>query len=300
MQPTVLSICAFGHADPLNSLWATASREFHDHHLTVEGALPPWLAGGSFYKNGPAGFEQGGRKYTQPFNGFAKIHAWHFERGNNSATEVRFSAAFLNSTLHQKCLAEDTLVPQMTFGAPEPPWTVGERLKLLNSHVYNTNVNVWKVGAKMLAITDVDAFGQFDAQSLRSSDFTWPPCPGGPPPMSKLPVFTCAHPHLLVDDSRQMVNYEIHYQPYPMPSTLYLYAASDNLMRTVLHKSRMSLLGRVPYIHAFSITRRFAVIFFYPLYYSIGCILEGRPMGTCLYPAQGSNPGLADAPPMQC
>ena len=37
----------------------------------------------------------------------------------------------------------------------------------------------------------------------------------------------------------------------------------------------------MPYFHSFSLTRRYAILFLYPLYYRISCILEGRPMAEC-------------------
>jgi len=280
-----ISAAAAPSGDPLNLLWTSAPEEFFDQRVRVEGTLPGWLSRGAFYKNGPGMFEVGAREYTHVFDGLAKVHSWRFvEDANGSAPIARFSASFMNSTLRTKCLSEQTILPQPTFGTPDPPWTLHERTQITKSKMFNVNVNVWNFGQKLMATTDIDAFMSIDPQTMRSEDFAWPDSEALPA-MGDLPVFTCAHPHLLIDDDAarqpETINFEIHYAPFPALSTLYVYAAAEDLSRRVIHKSHLSLLEHVPYLHSFSLTKRYAILFFYPLYYRMSCMVEGQPLAAC-------------------
>ena len=292
-------------------LFEGAPGEMADVRLAVEGALPEWLSG-TLVRNGPGRFDFGKRRATVAFDGFAKLHRFRIAQG-----EVTYSSRFLRSDSFNRT-AERTdgdLAPMKTFGPLDPCLSLFGKAQGLFEMNDNMLVNVIRMGDSYLALSDAVGGLQFDLDSLLTlgappgipqgggfpslegggnadgdsgsgGPFAPPrrPTAGDTPSLGSLTsvrILGCAHP--LPDLSRAGHSLQILFRLgiFTLQSSVELYRISPDLKRTPLW-NKANIKGRLPYMHSFSATEHYAVLFFYPLVWVRERFLELKPPNEAL------------------
>jgi len=250
------------------SYFTEDSSEFHDLPLAWEDGtrVPDWL-GGTYVRNGPAvlGFDGNPRRrFTSWLDGWAKLHSFKF-----AGDKVVYSGKMLESPNYVASAARGELVPSATlnkFATEEEEWSWLEKMEIAYKSAAltafdNNNPALWRIGPNnkeegiYLGVTDGPTPIRFNISSLATAGMEYPA-------MWPFPMTGCAHwmRELGTDNSinfRMMKGLsgppylEVHrYRPedtYQTPQVIGSFVPKKKSM-----------------IHSFSITKNFAIFFFYP------------------------------------
>lgn len=230
--------------------------EWHDVLLKWElnTTVPSWVKG-QFIRNGPGRLDFGGDKfYTMYMDGWGKLHSFKLHEG-----KALSSGKLTETALYKKNVAAKEILPAITLAPVGPKdWTTWEEMKALKNGFDNTNTHVWRYGsstrksdAQYVAITDYPTQTQFDVDTLDVKKVVVPAHSWG----------SCAHP-LIEPGTDNSINYQV--------KTDWLFRPNQfELVRyTKLNEGRVIARWKpkkMSYIHSFSLTETFAVLFFYPL-----------------------------------
>jgi beta,beta-carotene 9',10'-dioxygenase len=234
----------------------TLDRELEPTELTVEGTLPPWLAG-ALLRTGPAKFEAGGQGYRHWFDGLAMLHRFGF--GERADGTVTYTSRFLASKAYRA--AHDTGRISYKEFATDPCRSLFQRIAtsfLPPAFGDNANVSVIRQGDEFLALTETPLPVRFDPRTLETLGVSRP-APG---------QMTVAHPHR-VPGSGEPVSYATHFGPF---TTYRVYKNSTRILA--------ELSVQTPsYMHSFAITSRYVVLVEFPFVVIPVLIpLSGRPL----------------------
>jgi len=286
-------------------LFEDAPGEVADAHLAVDGHLPAWLEG-TLVRNGPGQFHFGKRQATVAFDGFAKLHRFRISGG-----QVVYSSRFLRSdSFNRTAEIQGDLAPMKTFGALDPCLSIFGKAQGLFEMNDNMLVNVVKVGESYLAVSDAVGALEFDLDSLAtlgappgipqgggfpSVDGAGPFAPasragrssapvGGavgagdapaPNSLTSVRILGCAHP--VSDPTRAGHSLQLLFRLGMLTeSSLELYRISPDLKKTTVWRKK-NVGSTLPYIHSFSVTEHYAIIFFYPLVWNTHKFLQLKP-----------------------
>lgn len=239
--------------------FTTLDREITIDRLTVQGTLPPWLAG-TLIRNGPAMFGHAGKSFRHWFDGQAMLHRFGFGDG-----QVCYANRLLD-TDSSRALRERGRISYSEF-ATDPCASLFGRFftRLYRKPSPNALVNVTQADGRHVAITETPLAVEFDPQTLATVGVV-----GYDDDLAG--QVTTAHPHA-DPATAELVNYVLrfarrsHYLVYRQPG----------------NAARRTLIGAVPadrpgYVHSFAITERFAALAIFPLVVNpLSLLLRGRP-----------------------
>lgn len=236
-QPTTTTAATAGHALGFQTL--DDEREIDS--LSVDGALPPWLAG-SLVRTGPAKFEAGARTLNHWFDGLAMLHRFSFADG-----EVSYANRFLRSRAYGEVDAHSRL-GYMEF-ATDPCRSLFKRISTLFKPAFsdNGNVNVARIGDELVAMTETPLPVVFDPHTLEAAGVAYEP-PG---------QLTTAHPHH--DRERnELVNFAAQLGPRSQ------YRFYSQRSRSEQHRIAKLPVREPAYVHSFGMTERHLVLAEFP------------------------------------
>jgi beta,beta-carotene 9',10'-dioxygenase len=236
----------------------TLDTELEPTALTVDGTLPPWLAG-ALLRVGPAKFEAGERSFNHWFDGLAMLHRFAFAGG-----AVTYTNRFVASKAYRAARDAD----QISYSefATDPCRSLFKRIAasfLPPQFGNNTNVSIIRQGDDFLALTETPLPVRFDPKTLQTLGLAQP-APG---------QMTVAHPHR-APRSGELVSYATHFGPF----TSYRVYAQDE------KAGRRRTIARLPvqtpsYMHSFAVTDRYLVLVEFPfVVIPVAIPLSGRPL----------------------
>jgi carotenoid cleavage dioxygenase-like enzyme len=235
--------------------------------LTVIGEVPDWLKG-SFISIGPAQFEVGKTHFTHWFDGFSMLKKFTFNAG-----KVHFQNRFLCSEQYVKSNAEKKLYFD-EFGTYARASWLGNLLHslkfLVSKEQYdNCNVNTTKINNQLVAMTETSRILNFDRDDLNTlGDFKFTDNLRG--------QMSLAHPHLdaaageiinILTEVGSNIKYHI-----------YKIARGSN--ERILIKTYTS--DKLFYMHSFSLTYNYIVLFKSPLICDKFKLMFGMPFNKTL------------------
>jgi beta,beta-carotene 9',10'-dioxygenase len=213
--------------------------------LTVQGELPPWLAG-DLFRTGPSKFEVGRRTYNHWFDGLAMLHRFAFMQGR-----VTYANRFLRSNAF--CAAEQT--GKISYGefATDPCRTLFGRVAAIFAPKLtdNCNVNVLPFGGETVAFTETTLPMRFAPQTLATLGVF------GYDAKLRGQVST-AHPHY---DAARARHYSYMVE-FGIKSFYRLFSVADDGAQQLVAEISVD---RPAYMHSFAMTERYLVLAEFPL-----------------------------------
>ncbi|MFN7096572.1 MAG: carotenoid oxygenase family protein [Gammaproteobacteria bacterium] len=234
----------------LTALYASQLQELSLARLSYDGVIPTWLSG-SFISNGPAQFEVGNTQFNHWLDGFAMLKKFTFHAG-----QVSFQNRFLRSKQYIKSNADKKLYFNEfdTYADTSWPSRLMHSLHfMMKPEMYdNCSVNTTRIADNYIAMTETSAILSFNANDLQTQGlFTFTDNMQG--------QMSLAHPQLDIT-TREMINIttdigkDIQYHIYKV--------APGKLSRELIKTYRSDKLF---YIHSFSITPNYVILFKSPL-----------------------------------
>lgn len=237
--------------------------EFPGRKLTVYGQIPPYVLG-AYVKNGPGAFQikSGKRQYTHAFDGLAKLIKFTFYETESGTIGVSFMTKFLDSLVRKCCLGLDWMLPSVTTGPVNPPWTPLEGLlaSFISVPLFdNTPVNVERISSSrtFAAVTDAPVTMSFDIHTLETLGKVR--YPGSIKGFAGFPLFSTAHSKVGADGLTYNYFLEI------APKGLFANLVRTNKDFTQSSIGKVSTEGNICYVHDISLTKNYALIVLYPL-----------------------------------
>lgn len=250
-----------------NLLFGTSVlNETQQYSLHFDNPVPKWIKG-SLIRNGPARYEMGKRSFLNLFDGFGKLYSWQFP-GNGSAF---FSAKFLGSECYNESLKINDIAPYQTFDDLVPPMGFFEKELALSHGLDNMNINVYNFSGDCVVLSDTWKLYVVDCYTLDTVRPSKPSIPGVETGFPYISVMSVAHPvkeygtngHLTILQSLNIL------PGMPHKFTLVRTKSAD-----VREKIAEWEVKKMPYLHSFSTTERYAIIFGCPFYIDIEKMLR--------------------------
>lgn len=260
-------------SDGFNLLYTTNSLELENFPIRFEKELPKWLKG-TLIRNGFGRFELGEHRMIHLFDAYAKLSSWKF-KGDGRAT---FSTKFIDSSFYKKSMDSGDIAPFITFMGVEPPFGILESMKVLINGLDNMNVNVYpysKVAGSSemkdrgyYALTDFWKIYEFNATNLNTIGSVQAKIPGKPgkTALGFLSFISTAHPLPEIGKTSSLV-FLTKLSLFPWEKH------SVNLVRIKATDEREIVasipVDQLPYMHSFSVTKNYAILFFSPIYINL-------------------------------
>lgn len=239
------------HAPGLEQAFALPPREDAYRITEIEGELPPFLRG-TYYLNGPARFERGGRRHRHWLDGDGMVSALRF-----AERRVDFTHRFVRSS---KWVAEEEAGEFLyrAFGSAFD----GDRLLHGMALESPVNVSAYAFAGRLLAFGEQGLPWELDPQTLETRGlYTF----GGKlNPLSPL----AAHPHLH-PETGEMVDFGISFSPTRPNLQIYRFAADG----TLLSRRRHPLPAPIS-VHDFSLSRKHATFYLSPYVLDAAALAE--------------------------
>jgi len=230
------------------------------------------------------------RRYTHVFDGLGKISRFNFPtstEGDDSQGSVEFSTKFLRSSWHKKVVQDGEDLPvHVTMGTTEPALDPKQYATLAKNVMFskfdNANVNVHQVGGlgqggPWMALTDVrDGHVQFDPDSLATLSR-----PAESPDSVTLQMglglglelFSNAHPKAVRGST---LNHAVEVKLLPTASNRAHIIRTDPQLRRQIVGSVDTGPGKIPYVHDFSVTDKYAVVVHWPVEIDVQSAFSGQ------------------------
>jgi len=186
-------------------------------------------------------------------DGWGKVHSFKL-----NGSSVLSSGKFTETEIYKKNVAAGDIVPAITL-APVAPndWSFREMLNGAITGFDNTNTHVWRFGphnkekAQYMAMTDIPMVTKFNVDTL-AYEKTYQP--------KSLSVASSCHP-IREPGTDNTINYQVTFN--------WLFQAKFEVLRyTTFDKAELITSfkpKKMSYIHSFSVTKNYAVFFFYPV-----------------------------------
>lgn len=217
-----------------------------DLAATLDGSLPSWLAG-DLLRTSPAVFQSGRWQARHWFDALGMLYRFRVQGGAGGSVSYRQR---LMATEASREVAAGT-VRQASFGTPSDRGLLGRLLSPVPKPTDNTNVNVVALGAERVALTESPHQWVLDPESLAlSRRVEYSDAEGS--------MNMIAHPHFDFEQGR-VVSLGVRIGQKTQ-IVLYEHAASSR-ERRVLGRIPVK---RLPYVHAFGLTPRHAVVIGHP------------------------------------
>ncbi|ESO86260.1 hypothetical protein LOTGIDRAFT_167306 [Lottia gigantea] len=263
-------------------LFTSNTEELEDTEIKFERKLPKWLKG-TLVRNGFGKFEMGMRQFAHSFDAFAKLSSWKFD-GNGSAY---FSTRFIESSFYNDSLATDDIAPYLLFEGVIPEFSAYDKMKALMRGIDNMNVNVYKFyneernSSEYVALNDFWKIYEISPWDLTTLGAVTPHIGerslGGS--FGFLDLLSSAHP-LPEPGTRNHITFLSSVSVIPFFSnTISLIRIKSAVEREVIAKWDV---GRVPYMHSFSVTENYAILFANPFYVNVLRMLRKAEPFECL------------------
>ena len=221
-------------------------------------------------RNGLGRFELGHRNFTHSFDAFGKLSSWKFY-GNGSAS---FSTKYLQSDFYRKSVDKNDIVPYLMFESVNPPFDEFQKMEALVRGIDNMNVNIYRFFNQKADIYEYVVLNDF-----------WKIYQVNPHGLETIKSVTADLPHK--GQSGMFVFLSFLSSAHPLPefgtSNPITFVSSVSLVPGI--KSRITLvriksmdireeiahwsLDRVPYMHSFSVTENYVIIFAAPFYVNV-------------------------------
>lgn len=220
---------------------------------------------------GPALFGIGKRNFTHSFDGFGKLYNWKFY-GNGSAS---FSTDFLRTETYNRSIEEKDIYNFMTFESVKPPFSFIKREEAALRGFDNTNVNVYNIydpekkSLEFMALTDAWKIYKFEPLSLNTIGPVLPPKPSGTK-IGFIDQMSTAHP-------LPEFNTTNHFTFMTSASTLGGKSRLSVLrMKSSYERELVAQwpVDNAPYMHSFSVTPNYVILFASAYYLDIGKIFK--------------------------
>lgn len=257
-------------------MFSTQLDEITIPNVKVEGSVPSWISG-HLICNGPAQFEVGKTTFNHWIDGFAMLKKFSFNSGN-----ISFQNKFLRSQQYVLSTVNKQL-SRNEFGTSARSSLTGIASfaiqNLLDENVYdNCNVNTIKLGRHYVAITESNTAIEFDPITLETVE-------GYSQSEKTLGQLSVAHPQTDVTTGEivnvtieigKKIKYHIYkifngnkvekIKTYVSDSLFYIHSFSLTRNYIILFKSSLEvdtfkLLSKVPFIQTMSVSKNSSTIF---------------------------------------
>lgn len=209
----------------------------------------------------------GKRSFLNLFDGFGKLYSWQFP-GNGSAF---FTSRFVQSDCYNESLRINDIAPYQTFDDLVPSMGFLERELSLSHGLDNMNINVYNYSGDCVTLSDTWKLYVVDCYTLDTIRHSMPNIPGVETGFPFVSVMSVAHPvreygtnhHLTILQSLSII------PGMPHKFTLVRTKSAD-----IREKIAEWKVKKMPYLHSFSTTERYAIIFGCPFYMDIEKLLQ--------------------------
>jgi len=281
LSPTIESPVVRSSGKNLNDLFDDNQEQvIRPRLLQVEGSIPPYVKG-MLVRNGPSVFgalpsktNDAPRRYTHIFDGLAKLSKYEF-KGDG---DVMFSTRFIESDWYKRIVRErKDIPPSITVGAVKPPFSLLQNIQgalFSASQLDNACVNVHQVGGSgghVVAVTDAPFLIEFDLDTLKTvGKVKYPNSITSS--RTGTEMLSTAHPHSIKGDSYSY-NYYLELKPLSKHNLAHIVRTDKEFNRQVV--GTVAVEG-VPYIHDFSLTEKYAILFVYPIRSDLSTAASGK------------------------
>lgn len=234
--------------------------EFTLSTMEIDGTIPKWLSG-TFLSIGPAQFEIGKTLFNHWFDGFSMLKSFNFKEG-----KVTFQNRFLQSHQYMESKILKHLYSS-EFGT-----YAKSSLKFLWKRAFlydNCNINTTSLSNHFIAMTETPNTIEFNLEDLTTlGNFHFEDTLRG--------HLQLAHPQI-DKETGEIINVltEIGYTPQ-----YHIYKISPGTTkRKIIHTYRSNTLF---YMHSFSITQNYVILFKSPIFINKYKLLLGLPFNNTL------------------
>ncbi|XP_063421205.1 beta,beta-carotene 15,15'-dioxygenase-like [Mytilus trossulus] len=267
---TVQTFHVMSEPDPgFDTFFTTNLEEMLDVPIHFDKPLPSWLRG-TLIRNGLGMFEVGHRNFTHSFDAFGKLASWKFY-GNGSAS---FSTNFIKSDFYKDSIAKDDIAPYLMFESVKPSFNEFQKMEALVRGIDNMNVNVYRFFNRQGNNYEYAVLNDF-----------WKIYQINPTSLDTISPVTADLPHKGHSGSYTFLSFLSTAHPLPEYGTSnhFTFVSSVSLIPGI--KSRISLIriksmeereeiaswpvDRVPYMHSFSVTKNYVIIFAAPFFVNV-------------------------------
>jgi beta,beta-carotene 9',10'-dioxygenase len=214
--------------------------------LELRGTIPAWLSG-SLLRVGPAKFEVGPTAYAHWFDGLSMLHRFSFENGR-----VSYANKFLESLAYREAMARGRIAIREFATMPSESKIARMFSNLLGPITDNANVNISRMGGRVVALTETTHAMSFDPWTLGfTGELIFDD-------KLKAQVWT-AHPHY---DFQRKKLYNLMIAFGPRNSYKFYSMDEGSNTRVLLCEIKSS---RPSYVHSFAMTENYLVLTEHPL-----------------------------------
>ncbi|XP_050418492.2 beta,beta-carotene 15,15'-dioxygenase-like [Patella vulgata] len=226
----------------------------------------------------------GERHFMHSFDAFAKLSSWRFN-GNKTAY---FSTKFIQSSFYNESMATNDIAPYLLFEGVVPPFGSYDKLKALVRGIDNMNVNVYKFFnekeniSEYVALNDFWKIYQISPRDLSTKAAIVPQVGeyslGGQ--LGFLDLLSSAHP-LPEPGTNNHITFlsSVSLLPFWSSNAINLIRIKSAHDREVIARWDVE---RVPYMHSFSVTENYAILFASPFYVNVVRMLQKAEPFECL------------------
>lgn len=260
--------------------------------LPVVGTLPSWLRG-TFYLNGPGRFEVGGRPYGHWFDPLALLRRFRIDGGHEGTDDgagagegvaggsVAYRSRFLRSREYEWAVRRGRVRTAQPGTPPDRSLPVRLYQALAGEFTDNASIGVTRVAGNVLAVTESPVGHRLDLDTLATTDRV--------DLAAGLDAdVTLGHVHFdaATAGRREFVGLGVSYGR-DRGYVLFRRPAGTTVPTQV---TRLPF-DEVPYVHAFGLTDRYAVVPEYPFGVSARGLLRGVLTGGSFLDAFEARPG---------
>ncbi|CAI9742275.1 beta-carotene 15,15' [Octopus vulgaris] len=261
--------------DTFGSLYTTNLKEFNDFPIYFDRKIPEWLKG-NLIRNGFGQFENGKRHFLHMFDSFAKLSSWKIT-GNNTAL---FSTKFVKSSTYNQSMATDDIAPYLTFIGVEPPFSRWKQFKSIINGLDNMNVNVYSYhktakangqdGKGCFALTDYWKMYEFNCTTLQTISAFEAPVPQKSS-LGFLNLISTAHPLPEFGTNNSLLFLStLSLVPWVKSSVKFIRIHTAEKREVIASVP----VDQIPYMHSFSTTEHYGILFCHPMYLNIPKFLK--------------------------
>lgn len=253
--------------------------------IQMEGSVPNYVKG-ILLRNGPSiygpkprsekrilDFLRGPqRRYSHVFDGLARLTKFEFKSNN----QVYLSSKLLRSDWYKKIVEKGFLPASVTAGEVQPSFNIFQRIKALftGTSFDNTPVNIHQVGddsGPWVATTDAPVLLEFDLETLDTIQRLHLKEAG-----EFKDIFSTAHPHHLKSFT---YNYVLSGNLSPLnqgPKFQIRIVRTDSQLKQEVVGAVDVSTSTIPYIHDFSITDKYVILFVWPMGFDLADFIQGK------------------------
>ena len=205
----------------------------------------------------------GARNFTHVFDGYAKLNKITF----GADGLVTYSCRFVQTDFYQDSIQESDVASYILFDRTSPTFGILKKARALQHGIDHTNVNILRLQDTVMVNGDFWLAHEINPTTLETLTRIDPHVPGMSFWRSLLPVPTPSTAHPVREfNSDTYISFATILNPIP------LMRSSINVvrLRSALERELVATIPRdaskVPYMHSFALSPRYAIIFANPLF----------------------------------